>query len=72
MRLFLPIINNVPTNVAYKALNKVCDALGLDYSSASKGKRSFKVGDNNIVLHEINDVVKCKPRGQLYKTKAND
>lgn len=70
--MFVITVNGVVKDKAYTSLKGACEAAGVDYFVASRGKREFKdiKGGNAIetVITEV-EVVKIKGRGNKNMTR---
>ena len=62
MGMFVITVNGVVKKEAFTSLKGACKEAGVDYFVASRGKREFKIGDNAVVIAEV-EVVKIKGRG---------
>lgn len=64
MKAFVASINNKIHPNAFTSLKKLCEAIGISYSSASKGRRLFVNDSDNIIAIGEVSITKIK-RGRF-------
>lgn len=60
--MFVITVNGEVKKEAFTSLKGACESAGVDYFVASRGRRVFKVLENEIVIAEV-ELVKIKGRG---------